>query len=170
MLTPMRRLALALGIAAVTAGCPADPTLACVDDVDFSACQPLYAPTWANVYANTVARSCASGGGACHAVAGAQRGLILEGDHRAYASLTADQRYVIPGDTACSQVIERIYTPAASLLMPRGARLSAPEACAVARWVEAGAPGPVDLIDAGADALIDAGTDAATDASAGALP
>ena len=39
-----------------------------------------------------------------------------------------------------------------SLLMPRGARLTAPEACAVGRWVAVGAPGPDGLVDAGIDA------------------
>ena len=154
MLGPMGRLAFALSIVAVTAGCPTDPSLACVDDVDLAACRPLYPPTWADVYGNTIERTCASGGVACHAAAGARGGLVLEGSARAYAALTAPGRYLTPGAAACSPLIERLYTPEADLLMPRGARLSEAEACAVARWVEAGAPGP---LDAGIDAAADAG-------------
>ena len=75
MLGPMGRLAFALSIVAVTAGCPTDPSLACVDDVDLAACRPLYPPTWADVYGNTIERTCASGGVACHAAAGARGGL-----------------------------------------------------------------------------------------------
>ncbi len=147
-----------LGLAVVAAGCSDPPTPACVD-VDLT-CQPLYAPTWDNVYANTIVRTCASGGGACHAAVGAQGGLVLEGDHAAYAALTGPRAYVVPGDASCSQMIERIYSPSAALLMPRGARLSDPEACAIARWVAAGAQGPADLVDAGTDAVPDAVTGA----------
>jgi len=157
MLPSMSRVALLIWAAASVAGCAGDAPLACVTDVDFTTCQPLYAPTFANVYANTIVRSCASGGRSCHAAAGAQGGLVLEGEARAYLALTGGNAYVTPGDAACSSLVERLYTTNPSLLMPRGARLTAPEACAVGRWVAAGAPGP--------DSLVDAGTDAA-----GALP
>ena len=140
-----------LGVAALLAACSDDATLTCVEDVDFATCQPLYAPTWANVYDNTIVRSCSTGGRACHAAAGAQGDLVLEGSDHAYAALTTNHAYVTPGEAACSPMIERIYSGNPSLLMPRGARLSDPEACAVARWVAAGAPGP---IDAGVDATV----------------
>ena len=75
---------------------------------------------------------------------------------------------------ACSEMVERIYSRNPSLLMPRGARLSDPEACAIGKWVAVGAPGPLDLIDAGTDAapdaMIDAAPDAAVNAAAGATP
>jgi hypothetical protein len=134
--------------AALTAGCPGDPPLACVDTVDFATCQPLYPPTWDNVYANTIADSCAASR-ACHAAVGGASRLVLEGSERAYAALIGGG-YVTAGDAACSELVERLYTRDASLLMPRGARLADPEACAIGRWVAAGAPGPG--LDAGVDA------------------
>ena len=133
----------------VLAGCSDDAVLTCAMDVDFMTCQPLYAPTWDNVHANTIARSCATGGRACHAAAGAQGGLVLEGSERAYLALTTGDAYVTPGDAACSELVSRLYTPYAALVMPRGARLSDAEACAVGKWVAAGAPGPASLVDAG---------------------
>lgn len=148
MLRWMSPWPLALLSAMTAAGCSDDAQLACVE-VD-PACAPLYAPTWTNVYTNTIVRSCSTGGRSCHAAAGAQGGLALEGEALAHAALLAGG-YVRPGDASCSELVERLYTPSASLLMPRGARLSDPEACAVARWVAAGAPGPV-AVDAGVDA------------------
>ncbi len=136
---PVVTLALAVGGVA----CSDDAALACVE-VD-PACQPLYEPTWANVYSNTIVRSCAAGGVACHAAAGAKGGLVLEGEAAAHAALTTSNAYVTPGDASCSELVTRLYTSNASLLMPRGARLPLAEACAVTQWVRAGAPGPVAI-------------------------
>jgi hypothetical protein len=138
MLRGMPRAVLLLS-AALAAGCSDGPPLACVDDVDFATCPPLYAPTWTNVYTNTIADTCASGGASCHAAAGGQGGLVLEGADRAYQALTT-RGYVIPGDAACSEMVERLYTRNPDLLMPRGARLPDPEACAIGKWVALGAP------------------------------
>ena len=142
MLREMSRVVLAIALAGSAPACSDDAGLTCVEDVDFATCAPLYAPTWENVHANTIARTCSGGGRSCHAAAGAQGGLVLEGSDQAYQALTADQRYVTPGDAACSELVERLYTRNASLLMPRGARLSEPEACAIGQWVRLGAPGP----------------------------
>jgi hypothetical protein len=138
-----------LGALAVlaSAGCPGDPSLTCVEDVDFATCQPLYAPTWDTVYTNTIADTCATSR-ACHAATAASSRIVLEGSERAYTSLVAGG-YVVPGQPACSELIERLYTKSASLLMPRGTRLPAAEACAIGPWVAAGAPGPAALVDAG---------------------
>jgi hypothetical protein len=141
MLARMSRVALVITLTACAPACSdTAPTLTCVDDVDFAACAPLYAPTFENVYANTITRSCASGGASCHAAAGARGGLVLEGEARAYQALTAG--YLTPGDAACSDLVMRLYTDEPALLMPRGARLPEPEACAVGRWVQLGAPPP----------------------------
>ncbi|HVV86194.1 MAG TPA: c-type cytochrome domain-containing protein [Kofleriaceae bacterium] len=150
--TPRFGAAAVVAALAALAGCPSDPSLTCVQDVDFSTCPALYQPTWSAVYENTVVRSCSTGGVSCHAAAGAQGGLVLEGSDQAYLALTAGHRYLTPGDAACSELVERLYSPNPDLVMPRGARLSDPEACAIGKWVAAGAPGPVDLVDAGVDA------------------
>ena len=124
-------------------GCP-DDELVCVQ-VDLS-CAPLYAPTWDNVLTNTLIPSCGTGNGVCHSTSGHRGGLILDDPATAHAHLA---RYVTPGDVACSELTQRIFSTSSALRMPRGSRLNAPEACAIAQWVAAGAPGP---IDAGVDA------------------
>ncbi|MBK7076828.1 MAG: hypothetical protein IPH44_31510 [Myxococcales bacterium] len=125
----------ALGASGI--GC-ADPALTCVT-VDLT-CAPLYAPTWANVSATTLGPKCAASG--CHTTAAAKGGLILDDPATAYERLI-NGGYVVAGDVACSELTERIFTKESSLRMPRGAPLSDAEACAVAQWVAAGAPGPV---------------------------
>lgn len=127
----------ATAVAAIAlAGCSDDPKLTCVE-VDLT-CAPLYAPTWENVYANTVQPKCAAAG--CHTTAARKGDLVLDVPETAHFALTG---YVTPGDLPCSEVIMRIYATASSLRMPRGSKLSDAEACAVAQWVGAGAPGPV---------------------------
>jgi|JI9StandDraft_1071089.scaffolds.fasta_scaffold570358_2 hypothetical protein len=134
-----RLMAAALAaLAATGVGCADDAQLTCVT-VDLT-CAPLYAPTWANVSGTTLGPKCAASG--CHTTAAAKGGLILDDPATAYERLI-NGGYVVAGDVACSELTERIFTTASSLRMPRGARLSDAEACAVAQWVAAGAPGPV---------------------------
>ena len=114
-----------------------EDTLVCVEP-DLT-CAPLYAPTWANVVATTVVPKCGASG--CHTAAARKGGLVLDDPATAYDHLVRGG-YVVPGDAACSELTERIYSTSASLRMPRGTPLSTAEACAVARWVAAGAPGP----------------------------
>jgi len=126
------------------AGCGGDE-LVCVE-VDLS-CAPLYAPTWDHVLHNTLIPSCGTGNGVCHSSTGQRGGLVLDDPATAYANLVT-RGYVTPGDVSCSELTERIFSTSAELLMPRGSRLNAPEACAVAQWVAAGAPGPGAGVDA----------------------
>lgn len=133
----------ALAAVVLCAGCP-DDELTCVQ-VDLT-CAPLYEPTWDNVVTNTLVPSCGTGNGVCHSTSGARGGLVLDDPATAYAHLA---RYVTPGDVSCSELTQRIFSTSSSLRMPRGSSLPAAEACAVAQWVAAGAPGP---IDAGVDA------------------
>jgi hypothetical protein len=143
----MGRITVAAVAIAMLAACPADH-LECFD-VD-PTCQPLYAPTWDNVFANTLHPKCGTGGGACHEGTSARGGLRLDDHDLAYSSLTAPGKdYVMVDDVPCSQVIERIYASSADLRMPRGSSLPDAERCAIAQWILAGAPGPVD---AGVDA------------------
>lgn len=129
---------------AVLGGCHDE--LVCVE-VDLS-CAPLYAPTWDNVVTNTLVPSCGTGNGVCHSPTGARGGLVLGDPATAYQHLLGGG-YVIPGDVACSELTERIFSSSSELRMPRGSRLPDAEACAIAQWVAAGAPGPAD---AGVDA------------------
>ena len=46
---------------------------------------------------------------------------------------------VVPGDPACSQVIQRMHHEDPALIMPPGPGLSDAEICAVQKWIEQGA-------------------------------
>jgi hypothetical protein len=121
--------------------CPAedDPEgpPACVE-VDL-ACQPLYVPTFANVYANTLADGCGSQRVSCHSAAGQQGGMSFEDVPVAHAALLAGR--VEPGDAACSEMIVRTASPGASYQMPPppGSALAVAERCALIHWVQDGA-------------------------------
>jgi len=124
--------------AALLAGCASDPPPACVT-VD-TACAPLYAPTFDNVYSHTLRDTCGSARSACHSAAGQQGGMSFEDEPHAYAALIAGR--VVPGDPGCSKMIVRTDSPGADYQMPPGDPLSEPERCALIQWVQAGAPGP----------------------------
>ncbi|MEJ7603691.1 MAG: c-type cytochrome domain-containing protein [Kofleriaceae bacterium] len=128
----MRRMSIALALA----GCPSDPPPACIT-VDL-ACQPLYAPTFANVYEQTLKDGCGSQRSACHSASGQKGGMSFEDPDTAYAALIAGR--VVPGDAACSEMIVRTSSPGEDYQMPPGSPLSTAEQCALVQWVHAGAP------------------------------
>ena len=127
----------------MAAACSGPDQLECIE-VD-PTCAPLYAPTWDNVFNNTLRPKCGTGGGACHEGSGAHGGLRLDEYETAYRTLTAaSKNYVMLEDIPCSELIQRIYAASSSLRMPRGSSLPDSERCALAQWMLAGAPGPVD--------------------------
>jgi hypothetical protein len=113
------------------------PELACIE-VDL-ACQPLYEPTFDNVFASTLLPKCGTEGSTCHSAAGRKAGLILDDPDDAYRRLIEGGR-VIPGEPSCSILLERVYAAASSLRMPPGRTLGDAERCALLQWVAAGAP------------------------------
>ena len=132
----MRRMWLAVLLAAL-AGCPEDGPPACVT-VETS-CTPLYAPTFDNVFNNTLKGGCGSMIGSCHSASGAGK-MSLADPAAAYASLL-DGR-VTPGDPGCSELIVRTDVSGKSYQMPPSTNLGAAERCSLIQWVAAGAPGP----------------------------
>ncbi len=111
----------------------------CVEDLD-PACAPLASDTsWSNVYEVVIVSSCATEGVTCHASAGRAGGLDLGDADTAYEALTTTEAYVVPGDAACSDLVKRIHSDRAGYEMPPGSALSAPEACMIQRWIDAGA-------------------------------
>ena len=112
-------------------GCGSSP---CVD-LPVS-CDPLYEPTFDNVYTNTLQPTCGFEGTACHSADGAQGGLV-------FAELEASYDNVLdriePGDPACSLLIQRIDAPDVADAMPPGDPLSEAERCAIRMWIDAGA-------------------------------
>ncbi|MSP25303.1 MAG: hypothetical protein EXR75_09100 [Myxococcales bacterium] len=116
---------------------------ACGDDLETSClaslpedCTPLYAPTFDNVFTNTLSKSCGIGGAACHTSAGNKGGLALDDQDGAYAMLL-DGR-VVAGDPACSLLMARLEAAGESA-MPPGSPLSEAERCSIAAWIRAGA-------------------------------
>ncbi len=125
----------AIAIAAL-AGCPSDePPPMCIT-VD-TACAPLYTPTFANVYANTIRPSCGANNSSCHSASGMKGGLSFADEQTAYDGLLNGR--VTPGNAACSDFVVRTSSPGADYEMPPGASLSAPARCALLQWVQNGA-------------------------------
>jgi hypothetical protein len=132
--------AIAVGAAALGQGCSSGGP-ACVTTLPAD-CAPLYEPTFDNVYSRTIAPSCAVSGASCHAAEGRQGGLAFPDADAAYAALLGQdggEARVIPGDAACSEIVERLYATDPDVVMPRGAPLADPERCAVVKWIAAGA-------------------------------
>ncbi|MCA9557905.1 MAG: hypothetical protein H6704_13800 [Myxococcales bacterium] len=98
-------------------------------------CAPLYDPTWENVYTRTIEPKCA-GQSACH---GPNADTSVEMTDEAATHALMLQRYVTPGDTTCSPLMQRLRGDGAPL-MPPGVGLFDAELCALERWVHAGAP------------------------------
>ena len=124
------------------AGCgePA-PSGECVDTLDVATCNPLYSPTFDEVYERTLAKTCALSGASCHAAEGQAGGLSFESADAAYDHLTSGETpHVIAGDAACSPLVERIEaTDDDARVMPPGSPLSDAERCAIEQWIENGA-------------------------------
>lgn len=119
----------------LAAGCGA---YTCVDV--HSDCAPLYAPTWDNVYEQTIVPSCATAGAGCHAGEGAQGDLVLEAKAEAYRQLVDGQEpRVLAGDAGCSLLVIRIEHSNGDRVMPPGLQMSEEERCAIRQWVEQGA-------------------------------
>ncbi|MBA2542437.1 MAG: hypothetical protein H0V17_22540 [Deltaproteobacteria bacterium] len=130
------RLFLALALA--SAGCPSDDPPACIE-VDLT-CTPLYAPTFDNVYANTLKTGCGSERAACHSAAGNKGNMSFEDPETAHTALLLGR--VTPGDAACSEMIVRTSSLGEGFQMPPGSALPPGERCALIQWVQSGAPGP----------------------------
>lgn len=119
-----------LALASCSSGDPA-----CVESPSAD-CQPLYQPTYEEVFNRTIVPRCAVSGGACHSGSDAKGGLRMDDIDETYAQLVGEGR-VIPSDASCSLMVIRIEGEGG--LMPPGAKLSDAERCAVATWVANGA-------------------------------
>jgi hypothetical protein len=94
------------------------------------------------VFDNTLSRTCAQAGSACHGPAGRRGGLVFADADESYALLTGQnggKARVKPGNAACSELIVRLESIGKDWQMPPGTPLSAPERCTIRQWVELGA-------------------------------
>ena len=119
------------------AGCPTSSPPDCIT-VD-TACAPLYAPTFDNVYTMTLQPDCGASRGSCHSATGHKGGMSFETADAAYQALVTDGR-VTPGDPGCSLMIVRTSSPGETYQMPPGSPLIEAERCALIQWVASGAP------------------------------
>ncbi|WP_394830796.1 hypothetical protein LVJ94_30235 [Pendulispora rubella] len=140
-------LAASLGLAVVVVACsggsdsPAGPS--CVQGLKLD-CTPLYnPPDYPTLFEKTFKKTCASGVGTCHTSDAAKGGLVFEDADTAYAHLLGTdggKKRVIPGDPACSLLVEKLEASEPSVRMPPGsAPLPAAERCAIERWIANGA-------------------------------
>lgn len=117
-------------------------TMHCVDELSIE-CTPLYAPTFDNIYTNTLQPKCAIGGTSCHGDGGSKGGLSLEGGaDRAYEKLLnpdSGSPRVVPGDWTCSHLIYHLESEDAAVVMPPGGPLAEEERCAIRQWIANGA-------------------------------
>jgi len=108
-----------------------------------SSCEPLYLPEFQAVFDNTLSRTCAQAGGACHSAEGHHGGLVFTDIDQSYALLLGQdggKARVKPGNASCSELIVRLESVGEDWQMPPGTALPARERCSIRRWVELGAP------------------------------
>jgi hypothetical protein len=121
------------------AACSQPGPATCVDPPP-AGCAPLYSPTYDEIFTRTLQPTCGKSGSSCHSAQGAQGGLVFENADDAYRRLTDPNRpRVVPGDPACSMMIERLSSDDPMRRMPPGRALSEPERCSISKWIEAGA-------------------------------
>lgn len=136
---PAAVISWSLLVAAAVLGAPACGGEDCVDVS--TSCDPLYEPTFDNVWQNTLVASCAVGS-TCHTAGANRGGLTLDDADGAYDELlgaSGDDARVLPGDPGCSELIRRIVSEDSGEVMPPGGQLSDAERCAIIQWIANGA-------------------------------
>lgn len=130
----LRRLVLLGGAVLAAIACSSSPE--CDVAAVAETCVPAYEPTFANVFAKTLAPTCAKSGVSCHAE-GAQGGLSFLAEDEAHEALLV--RAVVPSGVACSPLVTRLESTDGKTRMPPGRALPEGEICAVRRWIADGA-------------------------------
>jgi hypothetical protein len=81
--------------------------------------------------------------GTCHTSDAAMGGLVFENADTAYGLLlgtSGGRARVIPGDPACSLLLERLTSTDPNFHMPPGPNsISAGDRCTIVEWIDAGA-------------------------------
>lgn len=105
-------------------------------------CTPLYAPTFENVFTNTLQQRCGVPGVACHAREGAKGGLVFVDIDESYALLTGANggpSRVDSAELGCGELVSRVASDDPSRVMPPAAPLGDAELCSIIQWVAGGA-------------------------------
>jgi len=122
---------------------PKDAGLACVDGLRTD-CSPLYdPPIYSTLFSKILHPTCATGQNTCHTRPASMGGLVFEDEQESYELLlgtTGGRQRVIPGDPACSLLVERLEAHDPDVRMPPGTTpLSDAERCDFVQWIAAGA-------------------------------
>ncbi len=100
-------------------------------------------PLYQTIYDNILHPTCATGTGTCHTSDAAMGGLVFENADTAYGLLlgtNGGKVRVIPGNPACSLLIERLASSDPNFHMPPGPNsIPAGDECTIVRWIQAGA-------------------------------
>jgi hypothetical protein len=141
-LAPAHALAAAAILLFGAPGC-SDPTIPCVPNLSTN-CAPLFdPPTFQALYDNILHPTCASGSGTCHTADAAMGGLVFEDRNTAYQLLLGmkdGRARVLPGNPACSLIMERLESTNPTFRMPPGSMpLSDPQLCTFVKWIASGA-------------------------------
>jgi len=142
-------MGLGLFVSMVLAACSSDdasdpaPGGGCVQGLSLD-CTSLYdPPIYPTLFEKVFKPTCASGVGTCHTGDAAKGGLIFENADTAYGLLLGTQggkKRVLPGDAACSLLVERLESSEPTFRMPPGTSgLSRGERCAIEKWIANGA-------------------------------
>jgi hypothetical protein len=131
------RLYLAVAIGSLGVAC-GDSGGTCIEvDVD---CDPLYEPTFDNVFAMTLNDKCTDA--PCHDAEAPRAGLSYVDPDEAYDLLLGNvggRSRVEPGDPNCSLIIRRIESTSSGFRMPPGTPLVEEEKCSIRQWIANGA-------------------------------
>jgi hypothetical protein len=141
----VRLLSLApLVVAACTSSSPSSPApLACATDLPATCAATYDPPIFSTIHAKILKPTCASGTGTCHTSDAAKGGMVLEDADASYAALLGQNGAhvrVVPGDPACSLMVERLRATDPKYHMPPGSQsLSAGDLCTITKWIAGGA-------------------------------
>lgn len=140
---PKFRALAALLFAAIGGACGEESEMAECLPEPTAACTPEINTDFASIHRSLFAQRCGTTGGACHGPEGRKGNLVLadpDAAHKALLGQDGTAARVIPGDAACSSLLQRLETDDPTKRMPLGEnKLSEGIRCAVRTWIEGGA-------------------------------
>jgi hypothetical protein len=130
---------LACVAALVLAACgPQPPPPVCTDaGAALEACASAPIPDYATLFETVLRPTCGREGPSCHGPGADDRLFFIDEEaSRAYLL----EHHVVPGSAACSELHQRVTSDDPFFRMPPAEPLPEASRCAIARWIEAGAP------------------------------
>lgn len=107
-------------------------------------CDVIFAPTYTNIFQQSLRASCGGPGVSCHGNEGRMAGLAFVTEQESYDLLlghVGDRPRVVAGDPDASLLLQRLECSAPLRRMPLNSEpLPATVRCAIVQWIAAGAP------------------------------